>query len=104
LAPRANASAIAKRLSESAARGPALLAAAARVRLDHPPVNRVQRFGPNAAERPIDLFNARRDVADVIDVEALHARVALRHVAAGEKRFDRLHVIAEHPEMTMTRP
>src|SRR5262249_16055279 len=103
-APAAQRAAGAERLAEAAAQRPAVLAAAHFRQAAKPLEDCADRLVAHVANRVIDLLDAGSDVADMVDVEALLAGPALRHVAALKEAVDTIEIVAEHPHVWMPLP
>src|SRR4030095_14144826 len=58
----------------------------------------------NIADDGVDLLDARGDVADVIDVEALDARAARRHCVGGQERVDAREIVMEGAKVRVLPP
>src|SRR5438128_2743890 len=85
----------AERLARAAAEAPAALTGRNLLERAHPRVQARDRLVANVPDRTVDLLDAGRDVAEVVDVEALCPRVALRHRPAREVRVDLRQVVPE---------
>src|SRR5258708_38741445 len=104
MTPRGGAPSFAEGLTEATAGRPAFLATIGRIGSDHAVMNRTQRLVVDVAESRVDLLDAGRDIADVVNVEALHAGMTGRHLLAAQEGVYGADVVAEHPEVRVPLP
>src|SRR5262249_13594837 len=102
--PAGERAAGAQRLAESAAGRPACLTGGAVVTGHQARVDVGEWFLADVADDRVDLLDARRDVADVIDVEALDPGATRRQRPSGEERIHAVEVFGESPEVRIAPP
>src|SRR4029450_9099235 len=102
--PGSRRSAAAQGLTEPATRRPAGLALRGLVTLHQTVVDCGQGLMSNIADDGVDLLDARGDVADVIDVEALDARAARRHCVGAQERVDAREIVMEGAKVRVLPP
>src|SRR5712692_7113220 len=102
--PGSRRSAFAQCLTEASTRRPAGLAPRTLAALHQAGVDGRQGLLPDVADDGVDLLDARRDVADVIDVEALDAGPTGRHRIGRQERVHAREVVAEGAKVRIPSP